>query len=180
MPRYAAFLGSVNVGGNKVTMATLREAMGAAGFTRVATVVASGNVLFAHDDAPDDALAARIAALVEARFGFRTFAAVRDRDAVAAAIAANPFGQDGAANLVHTMLLDGPLEPAGFDRLVADHQGRERIAPGDRALFIDYVDGAGTSRLTKPFIERRIGRQGTARNLRSLARILAALDGDRP
>ena len=180
MSRYAAFLGSVNVGGNKVTMAALREAMTAAGFARVATVVASGNVLFAHDAAPDDALAARIAALVEARFGFRTFAAVRDRDAVARAIEDNPFARDGAANLVHTMLLDRPLDPAGFDRLVADHRGCERIAPGNRALFIDYVDGAGTSRLTKPFIERRIGCQGTARNLRSLARVVAALDGDRP
>ena len=48
--------------------------------------------------------------------------------------------------------------------------------PGDRALYIDYVEGAGNSRLTGPFIERRLGCKGTARNLRSLHRILAKMD----
>ena len=175
MPRTVAFLGSVNVGGNRVAMADLRTAMTDAGFANVATVVASGNLLFDHDRAADDELAARVGDVVAARFGFRTFAAVRTADEVAQALAASPFAADGAPNLVHVLFLDGALPADGFARLVADHRGAERLAPGDRALHIDYVDGAGTSKLTKTFIEQRIGRQGTARNLRSLARIHAAM-----
>ena len=175
MPRYVAFLGSVNVGGNRATMAELRAAMTEAGFADVATVTASGNVLFDHPAAPDADLAARVGEVVAARFGFRTFAAVRTAEEVAAGIADNPFAADGAPNLVHTLFLDGPLAADGFARLAADHRGRERLARGDRALFVDYVDGAGTSKLTKTFIEKRIGRQGTARNLRSLARIHAVM-----
>jgi uncharacterized protein (DUF1697 family) len=47
---------------------------------------------------------------------------------------------------------------------------------GDRALHIDYAAGVGDSKLDWPFIERRIGRMGTARNLRSMKRILAKMD----
>ena len=52
----------------------------------------------------------------------------------------------------------------------------ERIALGDRALFVDYVDGAGNSKLTNAFIERRLACRSTARNLRSLQRILDKMD----
>ena len=175
MPRTVAFLGSVNVGGNRVAMAELRAALADAGFANVATVTASGNVLFDHDGTADAALAARVGDVVAARFGFRTFAAVRTAVEVAAAMADNPFATDGEEKLVHTLFLDGPLSADGFARLVADHRGRERLAAGDRAVHIDYVDGAGPSKLTKTFIEKRIGRQGTARNLRSLARIHAVM-----
>ena len=52
MPRYVAFLGSINVGTNRVGMAELRHALEREDFEEVETVVASGNVLFAHDDRP--------------------------------------------------------------------------------------------------------------------------------
>lgn len=174
MARYAAFLGSVNVGGNRLAMADLRAALADAGFAGVATVTASGNVLFDHPGAADTALAEAIGDCVAARFGFRMVAVVREADEIARVIAANPFA-DGEDRLVHAMLLDGPIGAEAFGALLADHRGVERIAPGDRVLYIDYVDGAGRSALTKSFIERRIGRQGTARNMRSLARILAAM-----
>ena len=43
---------------------------------------------------------------------------------------------------------------------------------GPRCLYIDYVDGAGNSKLTGSFMERKLDRRGTARNMRSLQRIL--------
>ena len=71
----------------------------------------------------------------------------------------------------------GSTQPA-FADLLAAYAGRgpERIAPGDRALYIDYVGGAGNSRLTGAFIERRLGYPGTARNLRSLRRMIDKMD----
>ena len=52
MPRYVAFFGSINVGGNRLTMADLRAAFEAEDFANVETVVASGNVLFDFDERP--------------------------------------------------------------------------------------------------------------------------------
>ncbi|MGN6498793.1 MAG: DUF1697 domain-containing protein, partial [Tsuneonella sp.] len=56
----------------------------------------------------------------------------------------------------------------------ADHadRGAEKLAPGTRALHIDFVDGVGASKLTSAFIEKRLGCKGTARNAASIKRII--------
>ena len=77
----------------------------------------------------------------------------------------------------------GQRRPAGlqheaqFNQLISDHEGRgpEKLAPGTRALHIDFVDGVGTSKLTSAFIEKRLGCKGTARNVRSIKRIIEKL-----
>ncbi len=176
MPRYVALFGSINVGGNRLKMADLRAAFEAEGFERVETVVASGNVLFDHPERPDEGLEEKLGLMMLDRFGMKSAALVRSRDALAAAIADNPFGADGAENLVHTLFLVGRVDPDAFAALVAGHTGPERIAMGDRALHIDYVGGAGQSKLVGAFMEKRLGRKGTARNLRSMKRILAKMD----
>lgn len=178
MPRYAAFFGSINVGGNRLTMADLRWAFEREGFENVETVIASGNVLFDFDERPTDGLEEMFAFMMADRFDIASYVAVRSRDEVERSITANPFATDGEENLVHTQFLSGQPGEAQFADLIAAYAGRgpERLALGDRALYIDFVNGAGNSRLTGPFIERRLGCRGTARNLRSLRRILAKMD----
>jgi uncharacterized protein (DUF1697 family) len=70
MPRYLALLGSINVGGNRLTMADLRAAFEAEGFTNVETVVASGNVLFDHPERPEAGLEEKLSQMLRRRFGF--------------------------------------------------------------------------------------------------------------
>lgn len=178
MPRYVALFGSINVGSNRLTMADLRWAFEREGFENVETVVASGNVLFDFDERPTDGLEELFAHMMDERFDIASYVAVRSRDEVALAISGNPFGADGAKNMVHTLFLSGHPDAAAFDKLVEDHaiRGLERIALGDRALFVDYVGGAGNSKLTNAFIERRLACRSTARNLRSLQRILDKMD----
>lgn len=174
MPRYVALFGSINVGGNRLTMADLRYAFEREEFEDVETVVASGNVLFSFDERPTDGLEELFAHMMRDRFDMTSFVAVRTKEEVRAAIEDNPFHGSGADNLVHTHFLACQPTPAQFEALLAEYEGRgpERLAPGDRSLFIDFVDGVGNSRLTGPFIEKRLGCPGTARNMRSLQRIV--------
>lgn len=182
LPRYVALFGSINVAGNRLKMADLRAAFEADGFTNVETVVASGNVLFDHPERPDEGLEEKLRLMMLDRFSMKSAALVRSRDALAEAVAGNPFGEDGPfgaageEKFVHTLFLDGPIDADDFARLQADHRGPERIAMGNRALHIDYVQGVGESKLVGAFIERRLGRKGTARNLRSMKRMLAKMD----
>jgi uncharacterized protein (DUF1697 family) len=181
MPRYVALFGSINVGGNRLTMAELRAAFEADGFSAVETVVASGNVLFDHPPRPDQGLEEKLTRMMRDRFGMESAALVRSRimrsrAGLASAIAGNPFAADGEERFVHTMFLDRPVDTDAYNALVAGHDGLERIAAGDRALHIDYVEGAGRSQLTGRLIERRLSCKGTARNLRSMRRILAKMD----
>ncbi|MEP7223138.1 MAG: DUF1697 domain-containing protein [Novosphingobium sp.] len=179
MPRYVAFFGSLNVGSsNRLTMAELRHAFEREGLENVETVVASGNLLFDFDERPSEGLEDMLAHVMRDRFDIETFAAVRNWDEVAAAISENPFAADGDESKVHTLFLSAQPDAEAFAKLTADHaaRGPERLASGDRALYIDYVDGAGTSKLTNVFIERRLACKGTARNIRSLRRILEKMN----
>ena len=175
--RYVALLGSINVGGNRLRMADLREALVREDFAEVETVVASGNVLFSHDERPSDGLAEKIAHVVADRFGIDTFACVRSKAELEATLAENPFAGEGEDGLVHVHFLAGQPTQAEFDRLAEDHAGRgnQKLAGGTRALHVDYVDGAGNSKLTGDFIARRLGCKGTARNLRSIRRMIEAM-----
>jgi uncharacterized protein (DUF1697 family) len=178
LPRYVALFGSINVGRNRLTMADLRAAFEAEGFSNVETVVASGNVLFDHPERPDEGLEEKLGLMMHERFGFDSVALVRSRAALAAAIAENPFAADGEEQFVHTLFLDGPVDADDFARLDKDRTGPERLAMGDRALHIDYCAGVGESKLVGAFIERRLHLRGTARNLRSMRRILAKMDAE--
>ena len=176
MPRYVALLSSVNVGGNQVKMADLKAALEQCGLENVATVTASGNVIFDHARAADGALAREIGDCVKARFGFRTFAAVRTADALKAAVAESPFRGGSEDKVVHIHFLDKPLADANYAALLAAHKGPERFGPGEAHVHIDFVDGVGRSKVTAPFLEKHLGCMGTARNLRSLERIIEAME----
>lgn len=177
MARYVALLGSINVGGNRLKMADLKAALAAAGFADVETVVASGNVLFEHEPAADAALAAKIEAVVKARFGIASFAAVRGRDEVERAISGNPFAKDGEARFVHTLFLETPIDAAEVKAFAREFAGPERIAAGGRELFIDYASGVARSQIDPALRKAKLvtGR-ATARNVRSLERILTRMD----
>ena len=80
--------------------------------------------------------------------------------------------------MVHSIFLSGQPEQERFDALFAEHsaKGSERLALGDRVLFLDYVHGVGVSDLSSKFLERRLGVKGTARNMNSLKNILSKMN----
>ena len=178
MTRYIAFLGSINVGNNRLKMVDLRAALEREDLDAIETVAASGNVLFTHEPMPSEGLAEKIAWIIREEFDIDSEVVVMTRDELAASIAENPFADTREEKFVHTMFfLDQPGETQ-IKALQIDHEGRgnERIAGGTRALHIDYVDGVGRSKLTGDFITRRLGIRGTARNMKSMKRILAKMD----
>ncbi|MXO57961.1 DUF1697 domain-containing protein [Altererythrobacter salegens] len=172
MTRYVALLGSINVGGNRLKMADLREALEREDFENVETVVASGNVLFDHDERPSDGLGEKIAYVVRDRFGFDTFAAVRSRDELAASISGNPFAEDGEPKQVHTLFLAEPFDTKAFEDFAAGYAGPERLACAVREIFVDFCGGVADSKLGQAMSKARVGGRATARNINSLRRIL--------
>ncbi len=181
MTRYIAFLGSINVGKNRLLMVDLREALEREDFADIETVAASGNVLFSHPESPAGGLAEKMAWVVREEFDIASEIIVLARDELAQAIADNPFAQRdtlGAESQVHTVFFSGQPSDEDFAQLVRDYEGRgpELIALGTRALHVDYNNGVGRSPLTNNFIAKRLGFNGTARNMKSMKRVLAKLD----
>ena len=178
MPRYVALLASINVGGNQVKMADLKAALTACGLDNVSTVTASGNVIFDHAKAADAALAKLIGDCVQERFGFRTFAAVRTAEELRDAVKESPFRAESEDKFVHIHFLEKTLDKDAYAGLLTAHEGKgvEKFGPGSAHVHIDFVDGVGNSKVTRPFLEKHLGAMGTARNLRSLERIIEAME----
>ncbi|MBV1689051.1 DUF1697 domain-containing protein [Novosphingobium sp. G106] len=175
MSRYIALFDSLRIGAKRLTMAELRAAFEAEGCLNIETVVAGGNILFDHPERPDDGLEEMLSRMMRARFGMTSVVLVRSSPTLAAAIADNPFAAEGEEGSVHTLFLDGPVDPEAFALMQTGRQGAEQIAMGDRALHIDYVSGAAEAKQVGAFIERRLGLRGTARSLRSMKRMLAKM-----
>lgn len=179
-PRYLALLGSINVGGNRIKMAELKSVLEAAGFKDVQTVAASGNVILS-DDRDAAMLELQLERVVQDHFGFKSCAMVRTAAEVQAAIDDNPFHgigpEHGSDKMVHSIFLSQQPDTSAVNALIEEHatKGSERLALGDRVLFLDYVHGVGVSDLSNKVLERRLKCKGTARNMNSLKNILSKM-----
>ncbi|MEP5938339.1 MAG: DUF1697 domain-containing protein [Erythrobacter sp.] len=178
--RYLALLGSINVGGNRIKMVDLKSTLCDAGFDVIATVAASGNVILA-DKRDATTLEVQLESVMQEQFGFKSCVMVRTQAEVQAAIDDNPFHgtgpQHGSAKMVHSIFLSQQPEAEAVQSLIDEHRakGSERLALGDRVLFLDYVHGVGVSDLSNKFLERRLGCKATARNMNSLKNILSKM-----
>jgi uncharacterized protein (DUF1697 family) len=173
----AAFLRAVNLGPHgKVPMAKLRASLEARGYASVATLLASGNVVLAAP-ADDAALERAMEALLKDEFGLTTPVMVRSAEALESALARNPFQQQAQrepAKVACVFLKKAP-DASAESALRAAIVGAEQIALGDRVLYAYYADGIGNSKLTPALIDRKLGVPGTARNVTTVGKTVAAL-----
>jgi uncharacterized protein (DUF1697 family) len=180
MTRHVALLRGINVGGHKkVPMAQLREVLEAAGFADVKTYVQSGNVALSAPSRSPAKVGKEMEAAIEAAFGFDVAVVMRTRDEIAALIDEDPLGDvatDPTFRIV--VFLAGKLDR----RTVADVDpggfAPEAFALRDREIVMWAPNGQRDSRLVKTFTEKRTGVVGTARNWRTVERLLAMADED--
>jgi len=170
MPTYIALLRAVNVGGTgKLPMAELREMCVAAGFQDVHTYIASGNVVLRSPKSAvqvKQALEARLAEYAGKPVGV----VVRSGADLARVLVGNPFAE-GAPNRVVAIFLDDPPAADALDTV--RHRREERIALGEREIYVHYGDGMADSKLVIP-----AARAGTARNMNTVAKLIEMAGAD--
>ncbi|MEQ1780855.1 MAG: DUF1697 domain-containing protein [Hyphomonadaceae bacterium] len=176
--RCVALLRAVNVGGRKVAMKELREAVEAEGYTNVRTLVASGNLVFDAKKTPDAKLEAALEAIIEKTFGLFSDVMVRSPSEWAAILTANPFpkkAKDDPAHLVCLVCKDKPdakAIDAWLESFRARYDKGEKLSVVGREIFIDYGDSIGESKLILP---KKIA-TGTARNWNTMLKLDAMLN----
>jgi uncharacterized protein (DUF1697 family) len=160
-------------------MAALRDAVSALGFTDVATLLQSGNVVFRAPTRAPAAIELLLGRALSQRLSVTTDVFVRTAAEWAAHIRANPFRAEAKADPAHLHLLTlkDLAAPAQIAALRGAIRGRERVGVKGRALYAVYPDGAGRSRLTIAVIERHLDTRATARNWNTVLK-LAALAAD--
>ena len=163
MTRYIALLRAVNVGGTgKLPMADLRSMCSDAGFARVGTYIASGNVVFESKAAPS-----RVKAALEARLlayaGKPVGVVVRTAAEMVAVLEANPFPRL-ERKFTYAIFLDHRPPRDALDHAVGQRDEEMRL--GEKEIFVHYGSGMGRSKLTIP-----AARIGTARNMNTVAKL---------
>jgi uncharacterized protein (DUF1697 family) len=162
---YVAFLRAINVGGTgKLPMADLKAMAEAVGFTQVRTYIASGNLVF-RSSLSEVEVKARLESQLATYAGKPVPVLVRTAEEMAAVVAANPF-PDVAGSRCLVIFLDSA--PAVDTIAQAMGLQNERVALGQREIFVDYADGIGVAKLKIP-----AAKDGTGRNMNTVAKLAA-------
>ena len=171
--KYAAFLRGINVGGRTIIkMEALRACFAALGFENVKTYIQSGNVVFETGETDDRKLAARIEAAIEKDF-FKTPVMVRSIDDIREIVASNPFaGEEFEDKLLHVVFLLEKLTDEKAERLLANNTENEKFAVRDREVYCLLKNGVADSLLGKKYIDIKLKTPATARNWRTVNKIL--------
>lgn len=169
MTAFVALVRAVNVTGTGMLPKEKLKAMGeACGFSSCRTFINSGNLLFTSE-LDESAVKARMEEQVADHFGKPVPVYVRSAKEMAEAAARNPFPED-KPSWVMAFFIDGTPTRAMLDE-ARDVHG-ERMALGPRLIYVSYGSGIGKSRLKLPAVK-----QGTARNMNSVAKIAELLAG---
>lgn len=171
--KYAAFLRGINVGGRtSIKMEALRETFAAQGFHNVKTYIQSGNVVFESDETDEASLTARIEAAIERDF-FKTNVMVRSIDKLRDIIAGNPFaGEEFEDRLFHVVFLAEKLSDEKAALLLSNNSETERYAVREREIYCLLRNGTADSLLGRKYIDNKLKTPATARNWRTVNKIL--------
>ena len=164
MPSFIVLLRAVNVGGTgKLPMVELKAMCVAAGFSKVQTYIASGNVVFETKMSPQ-----KVKAVLEARLksyaGKPVGVLIRTLEEMTAVLKSNPF-PNAAPNCTVAIFLDQPPPASAID----DVKGLkdEKLRLGTREIYVHYGAGMGHSKLKIP-----TAKAGTARNMNTVAKLV--------
>ena len=178
MPTYIALLRGINVGGrNKLPMRELTEVLKGLGLKNIKTYIQSGNIVFeSGEEAELPSLAPRIKTAIRQSHGFEPEVILLSPEAFEEAIKANPYPEAEAdPKLLHIFFLkSAPGNPA-LDLLAAIKRDNEEFALIGKYFYLHTPDGIGRSKLAAG-VEKALGVQVTARNWRSVQKIMALVN----
>src|SRR5262249_33822938 len=174
MPRYVALFRGINVGkAKRIAMADLRVMLVKLGYSRVATLLNSGNAVFSGDSAPAARHGERIRAAVAKKLGVDALVVVESQKDIAGMLAENRL-VDGATD--HSRLLVAVTGDArglaGVRGLAGQPWGDERLQVGKHAAYLWCANGILESKAASGLLKGLEG-AGTTRNWATLTKIHA-------
>ncbi|WP_255768357.1 DUF1697 domain-containing protein [Pseudarthrobacter sulfonivorans] len=171
MNSYAVFLRGINVGGINIKMAELKDALAAAGFEDVKTLLASGNVVLASGEKPA-AVKQRFEKCLRDAFGYDAWVVVLTSQRVAELVAACPYPEDDKATHTYITLSSDTARLDELDAAGAALDGTKQRRLGPEALaWLAPAGGTLDSPFSKISAKAKFKASTTTRNLRTLIKV---------
>ncbi len=160
-------------------MADLRVALVDAGLVDVETLQVAGNVVFDPSGRAPTESAALVRTAVRDRFGHDLAVIVRSHAELVAALDRHPFLDLATGSRVSIAFLDSSPTAEAVASLDHSHLADEQLAVSDREVYLCHPGGQAGSKLTLAWIERQLDVVGTARNVNTVAKLVAMTADDR-
>lgn len=174
MKTWIALFRGINVGGNNILpMAQLRAGLESLGLSQVRSYIQSGNVVFVAKSGSAKSVGAKISNWVEEHYDFRPQVLLLEAEQFRDAVQANPFPEGIAEpkTLHFSFLAEKPKKP-NLEAIAAVQQDSERFELKGLVFYLHAPEGIGRSKLAAS-AERHLGVATTARNFRTVEKILA-------
>lgn len=172
---HVALLRGVNVGGkNKLPMKELAALFGDVGCVDVRTYIQSGNVVFSAPADVASSLEARVEAQIERQLGLRVPVVLRSAAELAGAVEASPFADRVADHpkAVHVMFLKDRPTAAAVAALDPNRSPPDTYAVVGREVHLFCPNGVARTKLTTAWLDRALSTVSTARNWRTVLKLV--------
>jgi uncharacterized protein (DUF1697 family) len=179
MPKFVALLRGVNVGkAKRVPMADLRALLSGLGYTRVSTLLNSGNAVFHAVNGASAKHAVNIAAAIVGQFKFEVPVIVKSAKELAAIVSENPITADASE---HSRFLVAFAQDAKALSGLAEVESLvvppERFDVGKSAAYLLCAAGILESKAADALLGKA-GRAATTRNLATVLKLQALVSED--
>lgn len=173
MDTYIAFFRGINVGGNNsLPMKELVAVLECIGSRKVRTYIQSGNAVFESAEKDLARLSKQLSAEIMNRRGFEPHVQILTVDALAKAIAENPFPEAvSAPSSLHLGFLASPPKSPDLEKLSSLKKESERFQLAENVFYLHAPEGVGRSKLAAS-TERLLGVLMTDRNWKTVCKVM--------
>lgn len=172
MKTYIVLLKGINVGGHKkVPMAELRELLGKSGFENVRTYIQSGNVILQSSENNLGHIEDTIKKEIFDHFGFEVSVLAKTPQSLKQIFDDSPFLEEKKTASYFMMLHDTPDDALVKVALEKIYDGEVYYIIND-CIYYYSTKGFGKAKFNANFFERKLKTFATARNYRTMAKLL--------
>jgi uncharacterized protein (DUF1697 family) len=175
MPKYAAFLRAINVGGHTVKMETLRHLFETLGFAGVETFIASGNVIFEAESENPQALERKIEAHLFESLGYKVETFLRLIGELEKIIRHPSFPDDqlnAEGSTLYVGFTAGLPEEAVVQKLLSCKTELDDFYVHEREIYWLCRTRMSDSVFSGARLEKILGQPATLRNVSTLKKIV--------
>lgn len=177
MKRYLVMPRGINVGTrNRVPMAKLRSKLTEAGYSDVATVLQSGNLIVSTGSDSPDEVAVAVQRLLSDEFDVNVPCIVRTDIQVRGVLERNPLQEvvTNPSRYLVNFLSEDP-DPKVVEALLEEDHSPQAIAIEGSEAYVWTPAGVKAMTLSHAYLQKRFGVAATARNWNTIKKILGKL-----
>jgi uncharacterized protein (DUF1697 family) len=171
---FVALLRGINVGGKTtVPMAELKSLFTSLGHEDVATYIQSGNVIFRTAAGNERKIAAELEQRISGTFAVAARVLLRTPAELQSIATSNPFlDREADPTKLHVVFLDRAPAAKAVGELDPSRSPGDEFSVQGREIYLHLPNGAGRSKLTVDYFEGCLGAVATARNWRTLLKLI--------